>query len=108
MAAILPLKPKILAFSEYFGNIVLPQLLIFHMAGGKPALFKGHNRKGQLLWNILQYGQVLSTQPVLSIHLRPSTHTSDILSKYSKLLFGLFLQAMAKADKPLIAQADGY
>lgn len=42
--------------------------------------------------------------PSRSIH----TDTSDILSKYSKLLFGLFLQAMAKADKPLIAQADGY
>ena len=42
--------------------------------------------------------------PSWSIH----TDTSDILSKYSKLLFGLFLQAMAKADKPLIAQADGY
>lgn len=31
-----------------------------------------------------------------------SIHT-DILSKYTKLLFSLFLQAMAKADKPLIA-----
>lgn len=42
--------------------------------------------------------------PSWSIH----TDTADILSKYSKLLFSLFLQAMVKADKPLIAQADGY
>lgn len=63
MAAILPLKPTSKAShsalgSEYFGNIMLPQLLIFHTAGGKPALFEGHDGKGQLLCNILQEGKV--------------------------------------------------
>lgn len=114
MAATIFLKPTLSALcsalgSEYFGNTTLPQLFIFHTAGGEPALFEWHDGKGQLLHSNLQHGKVGA---VCSQHRVPSqsihTHTSDILSKYSKLWFSIFLHTMAKADKPLIARADGY
>lgn len=63
MPAIAPLKSTSKAScsaceSEYFGSIMLSQLLIFHTAGGKPALFEGCSGKGQLLCNILQHRKV--------------------------------------------------
>lgn len=98
MPATVPLKPISKASCsdlerEYFGSLMLLQLLIFHTAGGKPALFEGCDGKGQLLCNILQHRKVElvhspAAYPAQSIH-------TDILSRYTKLLFSLFLQAMA-------------
>jgi len=37
---------------------MLPQLFIFHTAGGKPVLFESVMEKASLLCNILQHGKV--------------------------------------------------
>lgn len=122
MSATVLLKPTLSALCsalgrEYFWNTTLPQVFIFHTAGGEPALFEWHHGKVQLLHSNLQHGKVGGVEhqvPSQSIH----THTLFryfilryfILQifQYSKLMFSLFLHATVKAEKPLIARADGY